>query len=414
MRKISDLIHEFSEEWMSFLESSRKINNNKSFFVIDSQKSTYKLFNTDITNRIKSFIEDERYKVDSSLGQTNISAIPWIAILDQEITSTVQKEFYIVYLFSRNAKKVFLSIGIGAQQFVDVFGENQKCTKKIFSAKKRLLGYCEFLKEGHLPVEIELSNSKDFDFNEQFGPVSSKSKHKISNYEAGCLFTKEYDLSNQQLTEEIFIKDLKEYLNLYKKMSQDPVIKNIISNLTDSVFDRDQDLVKPLDLDYEINSFKPNPEIKIPNKSSNKTFSNNRSKQNSSISLKVVGDAGEKHVYEYEYNKLKKSGNIHLAEKIVKQYEDKTNFPGYDIKSFDEFGEEIYIEVKSTSGVKRNNFEISENEIEAARKFKEKYFIYHVVNSPKNPRIDGFIQNPINKISRKEIIIEPLNHKIRF
>ena len=109
MRKISDLIHEFSEEWMSFLESSRKINNNKSFFVIDSQKSTYKLFNTDITNRIKSFIEDERYKVDSSLGQTNISAIPWIAILDQEITSTVQKEFYIVYLFSRNAKKVFLN-----------------------------------------------------------------------------------------------------------------------------------------------------------------------------------------------------------------------------------------------------------------------------------------------------------------
>ena len=104
MRKISDLIHEFSEEWIPFLESSRKINNNKSFFVIDSQKSTYKLFNTDITNRIKSFIEDERYKVDSSLGQTNISAIPWIAILDQEITSTVQKEFYIVYLFSRNAK----------------------------------------------------------------------------------------------------------------------------------------------------------------------------------------------------------------------------------------------------------------------------------------------------------------------
>ena len=37
MRKISDLIHEFSEEWMSFLECSRKINNNKSFFVIDSQ-----------------------------------------------------------------------------------------------------------------------------------------------------------------------------------------------------------------------------------------------------------------------------------------------------------------------------------------------------------------------------------------
>ena len=76
-----------------------------------------------------------------------------------------------------------------------------------------------------------------------------------------------------------------------------------------------------------------------------KTFSNNRSKQNSSIPLKVVGDAGEKHVYEYEYNKLKKLGNIHLAEKIVKQYEDKTNFPGYDIKSFDEFGEEIYIEI---------------------------------------------------------------------
>jgi len=414
MSKISELIHEFSDDWVSFLESSRKINNDKSFFVIDKEKSTYKLFNTDIPNAIQSFIKDKRFKVDSSLGQTNIAAIPWIAILNKEITSSVQEEFYIVYLFSRNAKKVYLSIGIGAQQFVDIFGENKKCTKKIGLANQRLLGYCNYLKKGHSFSQIKLSNSEDFNFNKRFNSISPKSLHKIANYEAGCLFTREYDLSVERLSEEVFLEDLEEYLILYKKMSSDPAIKNLISNLPASVFDQDEDLPKNIDLDYQISPFPPNTEIKRSRERSKKTSINNRSAKKNSIPKQIVGKAGEEHVYDFEYNKLKKSGNIDLAERIVKQYEDKTNFPGYDIQSFDESGGEIFIEVKSTEGLKRNNFEISENEISAARDLKEKYFIYHVVNSPKNPKIDGFIQDPISKIARKEIKIEPLIHKIRF
>ena len=140
MSNISKLIYKFSDNWSSFKEDSRKKSENKSLFVIDKNKPQYRLFNYEIPNEIKKIVDDNRFIIDSSLGQTNISAIPWIAILNKEITTTVQKGFYIVYLFSRNAKKIYLSIGLGAQQFVDVFGSNNKCTARIAAASKRIMG----------------------------------------------------------------------------------------------------------------------------------------------------------------------------------------------------------------------------------------------------------------------------------
>ena len=40
-----------------------------------------------------------RYKVIGSAGAGNWASIPWLALLDPEITSTTQKGFYPVYLF---------------------------------------------------------------------------------------------------------------------------------------------------------------------------------------------------------------------------------------------------------------------------------------------------------------------------
>ncbi len=38
---------------------------------------------------------------------------PWISVLDTRITSTTQRGVYAVYAFSKDAKRIFLSLGIG-------------------------------------------------------------------------------------------------------------------------------------------------------------------------------------------------------------------------------------------------------------------------------------------------------------
>ena len=189
---------------------------------------------------------------------------------------------------------------------------------------KRIMGYCDYLNEDYQSCEVKLSDLEDKLFSEQFGPLSLPSKYKINNYEAGCLFSKEYDLSKSDLTDELFLNDLKKYLNLYTQMEEDSIIKNLILNITDSVFNKKDDSPEKFNLDYKLKSFIPNPEIKNPMKKSGSTSINKRHYKRNSLPSKIVGEAGEKYVYEYEYNKLKKCGKVDLAEKIVKQCDDKS------------------------------------------------------------------------------------------
>tara|TARA_B100000700_G_C14785016_1_gene733134 strand:+ start:184 stop:420 length:237 start_codon:yes stop_codon:yes gene_type:complete len=75
----------------------------------------------------------------------------------------------------------------------------------------------------------------------------------------------------------------------------------------------------------------------------------------------------------------------------IKHYEYYSSFPGYVIQSYDVFGKEIYIELKSTKGSKKDFFEISDNEVRSSRKHRGKYFIYNVVNALTKPKIDKII-----------------------
>ena len=109
-----------------------------------------------------------------------------------------------------------------------------------------------------------------------------------------------------------------------------------------------------------------------------------------------------------------KAGREDLALKIVKQYEILNNFPGYDIKSFDKDGNEMFIEVKSTKNKSKSYFEISRNEVIKSKKFQDQYFIYHVVDVLKNPRITNSLSNPLSKIEKGEITMDPLIYQIKF
>lgn len=65
----------------------------------------------------------ERYKVEGSVGMRNWTNIPWITIMDQQISETDEGHEYVRYLFSENMESVYLTVQLG---FMGPKGERDK------------------------------------------------------------------------------------------------------------------------------------------------------------------------------------------------------------------------------------------------------------------------------------------------
>ena len=49
-------------------------------------------------------------RVEGSTGRRNVTAAPWIAAIDPRITRSATRGYYVVYLFSVDLAKVFLTL----------------------------------------------------------------------------------------------------------------------------------------------------------------------------------------------------------------------------------------------------------------------------------------------------------------
>lgn len=95
--------------------------------------------------------------------------------------------------------------------------------------------------------------------------------------------------------------------------------------------------------------------------------------------LKELGEAGEKLVFEEEKKKLEALGREDLVNR-VEHISLLNDSAGYDILSFDENGDEIFIEVKTTKNGIRTDFFISPGEVKFSEKNSDKYILYRVYN----------------------------------
>jgi len=62
------------------------------------------------------FVDRERYLVEGSVGKGNWAAVPWIAVMDKSVTTSTQRGYYIVYLFSEDMKRVYLTFAQGVTE----------------------------------------------------------------------------------------------------------------------------------------------------------------------------------------------------------------------------------------------------------------------------------------------------------
>lgn len=121
--------------------------------------------------------------------------------------------------------------------------------------------------------------------------------------------------------------------------------------------------------------------------------------------MKLIGDLGEKYVYEREVRKLIASKREDLAECVNADIA-KDHNNGYDILSYTETGEELHIEVKATPGTLDTPFYISKNEWDRAMEFKEQgklYELHRVYNVGKD-NIAVRVYTDIQALKRENVL----------
>ncbi len=403
---LTNIIQKISKGWLEYRDHCKSISKTGyGIRVVKKDHYMFDLVKTEWTELISKNVDLKKYNVEASVGHGNISAAPWLTVMDKSITETATEGFYVVYLFSRSAKKLYLSIGIGAVQFQEIHGTTNLCLEKIKVASTQ---FNNLFKKYSPPNTINSINllEDELDFEE---PIKGTARNLVRGYENGTNFSKEYNID--EINDEILIKDLKEYINVYANIVDDPNAEGL-DIIAETTIDEKIEPKKKISTNYDIPTFSPRDNKNKKNKKiSTVVLSKKKRKTQES---KKIGLAGEKHVYQYEYDKLQKLNKKDLADKIIKHFE-IYEYPGWDITSFDKNGKEIFIEVKSTRGTSINQIEITSNEWDAAIKKKQDYNIY-LVNNALNEKIKIFekINNPAKLVDEKKIEISTSVFELKF
>lgn len=200
---MKNVLREFIERFIKEYPNEKKkslANNSFANFITNGVPKN--IFETDIIKR-------DEYIVKGSVGQGEWANVPWVAIYDKNITTSAQKGEYIVYLLSVYDKILYLTFNQGCTELRNKYS-------KIETIKK--------LKENSSFIQKNIE-SRGFS-KENINLLCEGEKNaKAEMYEAGCIFSKAYNIEN--LPEEYELReDLKNMIDIYKEFVS---LKNSIS-----------------------------------------------------------------------------------------------------------------------------------------------------------------------------------------
>ena len=200
---MKNVLREFIERFIReySIEKKKSLANNP-FANFITNEVPENIFETDI-------IKGEEYRVQGSVGKGAWAAVPWVAIYDKNITTSAQKGEYIVYLLSVYDKILYLTFNQGCTELRNKYS-------KIETIKK--------LKEKSSFIQEKIE-SRGFSKENINLLCEGEKNEKAEMYEAGCIFSKAYNIEN--LPEEFELReDLKNMIDIYKEFVS---LKNSIS-----------------------------------------------------------------------------------------------------------------------------------------------------------------------------------------
>jgi hypothetical protein len=387
-----DHIKELAREWPDYLNTVTE----------DKLHRAYQLIYRHLREDLLSITpQQDHYKIHSSGGAGNITSGPWFAAFDKRVTLSSQNGFYVVFLFSVDMKRLVLELGFGTNQFVKYYGDNQNTLIKIREASVHL----------QKAVSNLVANFQDKEFisrldTEESDLSTSRSNKLQIGYEKASIFNISYDIDT--IENSTIISDYHNLLGLYKTIVDSGLVPQ-----------NDGLLVTTIDIGELENSIKE-PEVKPydPGKrTSPKTKESSNSSNNArsySQNSKKIGDLGEQVVLDYEKTKLKRLNHLDLVEKVIHE-EAQNNRPGWDITSYDDVGNIMRIEVKSSIGNSINDLILTVNEWNAATQYKDSYYLYLVTNLKPNktPNIE-IIQDPSSLLNQGKFNIDVASYKLKL
>ena len=335
------------------------------------------------------------YKGSPGEGQKNLA--PWIATFHSDVTISAKRGFYLVYLYSGDLKNLYLSVAFGVTKFEEIFGRGKKSFAAMRSAASNKRNYSEGLLNQNIGERL-MGQLISSEINVARG--HNNFLHKA--YGDGTIYSIEYDL-DELPSSEILEEDYQQLLNLYISMASD------LSSPDDEELAVNE-AIKEEKKELTISNFKVRDARKISKRSGSGTTEGRRRSKKSHI----VGNEGEELIFNYEKKKIEELG---LFDKKViwcaQNPEDRK--PGYDILSFNEKGEEVFIEVKATEGKKITSVNLTFNEWKVATdsRYRERYFIYLVFEALTKPRIE-VIENPCKMVDEGSLEIRIADYDLRL
>ncbi|MFW6287396.1 MAG: McrB family protein, partial [bacterium] len=147
-----------------------------------------------INEYLSRFNKDvNQFEIKGSIGQGNWAKIPWIAIMDKSITTTTQEGIYIVYLYSKDMKRMYLTLMKGVTN----------------ATKDELINKRE-----------EIRNSLDLSPFNSDNNIDLNDSGRGKEYEMSTICYKEYqkeDIENDKVNEGIIVNDLKMMIDIYQE-----------------------------------------------------------------------------------------------------------------------------------------------------------------------------------------------------
>jgi 5-methylcytosine-specific restriction protein A len=143
----------------------------------------------------------DQYIVRGGIGQGNWAEVPWICILDKQITKTPQKGYYIVYLFDAEMQGVYLSLNQG-------WTEYRKKYKHLKRSQHEIRNIADHYRK------LIRSSLEDF----SLGKINLHAKGEYGKgYELGHICGKYYSV-NELPPSTVLVDDLRNLMGVYREL----------------------------------------------------------------------------------------------------------------------------------------------------------------------------------------------------
>ena len=149
---------------------------------------------------------ESHYKIVGSYGKGRWTDVPWIAVLDDRITTSARNGVYIVYIFNKDSKELFITLNQGVTAVVQNGITGVEATSKFTSiTKNKNEDIKEQLRKEAVFIRKQLNIENTLEV--QCG---------LELYDVGCIYAKRYTLSDLPEDKEL-IADLNYFVELYRR-----------------------------------------------------------------------------------------------------------------------------------------------------------------------------------------------------